>query len=274
MNKQIDLSNTGGFPLEEDTLAFLQESYTGAFAAIAKLCGDKTILHGVVVTGANVSNGWISYNGELMPFIGGAVGAKVSISTVVNPVVFEDLVTRNAYFTKTASSGIVGDFDFSELAKIGSLSNIWLPGDLKQKYVDNDYISTNFDNNGFGLNKELGWRILSSAVPAAAGKVFVNLDSADDDFNNVGNVVGAKTHKLLPSEQGNFTVSTTNNDPNQNATNSGFSTVRTKFNGQVPVTGAPNEAAYGEELVVALRDTATAHNIIQPSFTVLTLIKL
>ena len=61
MNKQIDLLNLGGFPFEQNTLKFLQESYTGALGALAKLCGDKTILHGVEVNGSNVTAGWISY---------------------------------------------------------------------------------------------------------------------------------------------------------------------------------------------------------------------
>ena len=58
MNR-IDYSNLGGFPLEQDTLSFMQNSYSDAFSAMAKLCGDKVILTGVVVEAGNVSAGWV-----------------------------------------------------------------------------------------------------------------------------------------------------------------------------------------------------------------------
>lgn len=77
----------------------------------------------------------------------------------------------------------------------------WFTGDLKQKYVDNAYISANFDVDGYGLNNDLGWRIFSKQVPSAAGKVFVNQDTTDAEYVVVGNT-GVKKHTLtetLPS---------------------------------------------------------------------------
>ena len=72
----------------------------------------------------------------------------------------------------------------------------WFAGDLKQKYVSNAYIAANFDVNGYGINNDLGWRILSSQVPSAAGKVFINRDVTDTDFNEAGKTGGSKTHTL------------------------------------------------------------------------------
>lgn len=200
MNKRIDLTNLGGFPLEQDTLDFMQQSYRGAFGALAKLCGDKVILTGVEVAGGNVSSGWIVYNGELIPFIGGSVAAKVLITETAVQATFEDTNVYDAYFTKSATCGTSGDFDFSELVPLLTLQNIWLPGDIKEKLVDNTYIATNFDSSGYGINMEIGWRILSKAYPSTAGKVMVNQDTSDPTFDTVGNTGGTKTGTIVQNQ--------------------------------------------------------------------------
>lgn len=200
MNKRIDLTNLGGFPFEQDTLKFMQDSYDAAFQAVAKLCGDKTILSGVVVAGGNVSSGWISYNNELIPFIGGAVGAQVVISETSTSALFEDGTEHDVYFTKTATCGAVGSFPFSDLVPLLSLQNIWRPGDIKERYCGNQYIQENFDANGYGVNAEAGWRILYYAVAGTAGRVAVQYDPADPLFQTIGNLGGEKTHTLTVNE--------------------------------------------------------------------------
>jgi hypothetical protein len=272
MNKQIDFSYTGGFPLDEDTLGYLQSSYTGALAAVAKLAGDKVILTGVVVTGSTVSAGWISYAGRLIPFLGGSVAAKVYIQNAGSVAMFEDGVNKTVFFEETATCAALGDFNFSELVRLSSLQNIWLPGDLKQKYVDNAYIAANFDVSGYGLNAEIGWRILSSAVPAAAGKVLINRDAADTDFDTAGKNGGEKTHTLLGTETGTLKIKAKINDADGGAETEyqGIS-----MNGQlIPKDGGANATSYGSEITVRLNNDAIAHNNLQPYFVVLTLIKL
>lgn len=198
MNKRIDFSNLGGFPTEQDTLAFMQDSYRSSIDAIARLCGDKVILHGVEVAGSNVSDGWIVYQGELIPFIGGPTATDVVITETpaVNPATFEDGSVRDVYFTKTATCGITGDFPFSDLVRISTLQNIWMPGDIKEKIVDNAYLAANFDSNGFGINKEKGWRLMSKAYPSSAGRFFINHNPSDTDFNTPGASGGSKTRTL------------------------------------------------------------------------------
>lgn len=203
MNKQIDFTQIGGFPLEENTLDFMQQSYTQGLAALANLCGDKVILSGVVVASGNISSGWISVGGEVIPFVGGPVAANVVINTLSVDATFENTLVYPVYNTKTASAAAIGNFPFTDLVRIETLANHWLPGDLKQKYVDATYEAANFDNNGYGLNREKGWRILSKAVPAAAGKVLVNKDAADvgiNPFNVVGNTGGAKKTNITKGQ--------------------------------------------------------------------------
>ncbi len=272
MNKRIDLSNLGGFPMTQFTLSEMQDSYRGALGAIATLAGSKVILQGVEIVGGNVTAGWISYNGELIPFMAGAYNDKVVITEAAVSRVFEDTAVYDAYFTKTATCAAVGDFDFGDLVTLLSFQNIWLPGDLKQKYVDNDYIAANFDVDGYGLLKEKGWRILSKAVPDAAGKVFVNRDPDDEDFDTVGQIRGEKEHTLTQNEQGSLNVKGKIDDVTGGA---GVVMATVTINGiTIPRDGGSNQSTDGSTANIKLLADAVAHNNLQPSFVVLTLIKL
>lgn len=257
MNKRIDLTNLGGLPMTQFTLSEMQDSYRPALAAMANLVGDKTILYGVESDGVNVTSGWIAVAGELIPFVGGPLNAKVVITEAAVSRTFEDTTVRDVYFTKTATCALLGDFNFSELVTLLPFANVWLPGDLKQKYVDNAYIAANFDAGGYGLNKEKGWRILSSAVPAAAGKVLVNRDAVDIDFDTSGKNGGAKTHTLsvpeMPSHSHGVLTKLTLALQTGSTTNCWAGTA----------AGTTDAAGGGG-----------AHNNLQPYFVVLTLIKL
>lgn len=276
MNKQIDLTNLGGFPFEQNTLKFLQESYTGALSALAKLCGDKTILFGVEVIGSNVTAGWISYNGELMPFVGGALAAQVSIETSVDTALFEDNVTRDTYITKYATCASIGDFDFNELVPLLSLQNVWRPGDIRQCMRTNAYIAANFDVDGYGLNAEKGWRILSAEYANAAGKKLVNLNSADSDYNECGKHGGSKTHTLTPSEQGKVKWRVRSDDGDSQSGSTYKSIAGLEINGEEVVTQFGfSSNAWSDYKLSALDPTGTTpHNIVDPYFVVLHLIKI
>jgi hypothetical protein len=124
MNK-IDLTNIGGFPLEEDTLKFMQDSYGDLFEALARMAGNKTILSGVEVAGSAVSNGWIVYNGEIIRFVGGAAGPGVIIQEAAADALFEDGNLKPVYKTRTATIGAPADFPFSELVRVDTLAALF-----------------------------------------------------------------------------------------------------------------------------------------------------
>ena len=280
MNKRIDLSNLGGFPMTQFTLSEMQDSYRGALAAMAKLVGSKTILYGVEVAGGTVSDGWIAYNGELIPFIGGSVNTKVVITETPVSRTFEDTAVYDVYFTKTATCASLGDFNFSELVTLLPFSNVWLPGDLKQKYVDNAYIAANYDVDGYGLNQEKGWRILSSAVPAAAGKVLVNRDAGDADFDVCGDTGGAKTYTIARNELPAVNIL---NIANQTTVASGgFGMLKKSVSGANVTPSSTDATGSGSEIDIVNiapfpnlgTGTPVANNNLQPYFVVLTLIKL
>ena len=70
-----------GFPGTNKTLRFIQDAFREPLGALAQLAGDKTIITGVIVDIPNntVSNGFITYNGEIIPFQGGAFANTVTI---------------------------------------------------------------------------------------------------------------------------------------------------------------------------------------------------
>lgn len=265
MNR-IDLSNLGGFPLEQDTLAFMQSDYQAALSAIARLCGDKTILYGVEVNGGNVSPGWISYNGELILFQGGATGNYVVIEETPTQVTFEDNVQRDAYFTKTAKCGAVGAFLLTDLVPLLSLQNVWRPGDIKERYCDDAYIAANFDANGYGINAEKGWRILSAAYPDTAGKVFVNRNPADLPFNQVAKTGGAQTKVLtkdnLPNVQIDVPIPAANTSQGQTGS------------GKIVCGSEANEPVNGPTLKTNALGLSLPVDIMNPYFVILKLVKL
>ena len=120
MNR-LDLSNLGGLPFTQDRLDFLQQSYLAAFGALAKLCGDKVILTGVELAAGNVSDGWIAYNGELIKFIGGAYADQIVITETAVPFTFGDASVHDVQFTKIATCGLIGAFDFAELTRADTI---------------------------------------------------------------------------------------------------------------------------------------------------------
>ena len=266
--QKIIWNNLGGLKFTQNRLGYMQDGIHAALAAFAKLCGEKTIITGVQVLGGNVSAGWIVLDGEPVEFLGGPVGAKVVVIYGSTNYTYANNTLQPVEVKKTAQCGIVGDFDFSELKPLQQLQHIWQPGDLKQKHVDNAYIALNFDVAGFGLNAEIGWRRLDKMLPAAAGKVLVNLDETDPDFDEAGKTKGDKTHTLTrPEMPVHYHETGTETDSTTGVFRRGGNhAVRAWGGGPVSVSGfAACSADDGGD---------TPHNNLQPSFVVLTLIKL
>jgi len=192
MNKRIDFSFNGGFPATQYTTAFLQDSFRGAFIAMAGLIGDKVIVAGMQEAGGNVSNGWISYNGELIPFTGGPFNADSKVTIVETPAsrVFDDGQPHDVYFEKVAKLGSVGLFPYSDLKRIGQLKDIALPkGTVLMWSGDVQNIPT-----GFALcNGENG-------TPNLSGMFIVGFDANDPEYNAIGKTGGSKKHQLTIAE--------------------------------------------------------------------------
>lgn len=144
-----------GFPGTNKTLRFIQDAFREPLGALAQLAGDKTIITGVLVDDTNpanvvVSSGYISYNGEIIPFVGGSYANTVTIIEAFENVNYntdanDDTVLDSlpAYRTIYAMCGTGGIdiFNFSELTllkTIKELSSFELPAGL---VIDPNYLA-------------------------------------------------------------------------------------------------------------------------------------
>lgn len=120
MNR-AEFQQTGGFPLETDTLTFMQTAFT-ALQSMVAFGGDNYILSGCVVNGTNVSNGFMVINGELLPFTGGLLQTKVVIRETPTGRVFENGSTKTVFYSRNAQFGTGNEFTlFADLVRIKDL---------------------------------------------------------------------------------------------------------------------------------------------------------
>jgi len=104
MNR-IDFDQPGGFPLETETLAFMQTTYSLLLNKIGELAGERSIISGCVTTGSTVSDGFIYVNGEILPFVGGFVQPNVVIIEETETREFEDTELRTVFYKRYATFG-------------------------------------------------------------------------------------------------------------------------------------------------------------------------
>lgn len=92
IHNKIHFDFYGGFPFDQQTLQFLQNTYNGVADVVKNLIGDKVIVSGVVeLNNGEFSDGWIVYDGLLVPFIGGVShNRNFSIVESVESLRFED----------------------------------------------------------------------------------------------------------------------------------------------------------------------------------------
>lgn len=122
-----------GFPGTNKTLRFIQDAFREPLGALAKLAGDKTIITGVVNTAGVVSDGFIVYQNEIIPFVGGAFANTVTIfeqfenvnyNTDANDdTVLDSLPAYRTIYAKCGTGGI-DIFNFSELFKLQQLKDL------------------------------------------------------------------------------------------------------------------------------------------------------
>ena len=177
-----------GFPGTNKTLRFIQDAFREPLGALAQLAGNKTIITGVVVDNTNpanvvVSNGFISYNGEIIPFVGGSYANTVTIIEAFENVnyntdanddtVVDSLPAYRTIYAKCGTGGI-DIFNFSELAPlktIKELSSFTLPAGI---VIDPNYLAftvsmlNHLNSIEFGaeVNVQADWNITAPSSDA------------------------------------------------------------------------------------------------------------
>lgn len=104
MYQTIDFSKTGGFPLTQDAMAFLQKAYNDVFSSLTAIFGTYAFISGATISGGTYNNGWITYNGEIVPFEGAPVsqGNYVAIVETISTVVYRDNATHGVIKSRKA----------------------------------------------------------------------------------------------------------------------------------------------------------------------------
>lgn len=219
MNRVEELTNLGGFPMTQYTLDFMQKSYRESLGALARLVGSAVIVSGMEETGSTVANGWISYNGELLPFIGGPKQSTWIVEELAESRKFADLVDRNVYFTRQARFA-AGGIAYSSLQRIETLlglkntiasletrlgqriDNVWKRGDVIEIDCSKPYLQANFDSTGLGINERTGWAVCNGAngTKNRGGRFAVGYDPLQFDYNDFGKT-GGKDWVSLTAEQ-------------------------------------------------------------------------
>lgn len=219
MNK-VNFEQTGGFPLETNTLSFLQSAY-GQLSGLAGLGGQSYILNGCTVAGGNVTDGTIVIDGEVLPFVGGPKLARIVIEESVEDKTFEDGVSKPVYYTRVAkmvASGGVMDFD-----SLKRVSNLLAMADRikDQEVVQWTPVSDNL-NNVIYPNVTECWMFKMGKLVILSGNIvftFVGtgtqLGFVVNGFPAIGNIAGqqkgmARTYQVPDQETAFFTQCFTN----------------------------------------------------------------
>lgn len=218
MNR-LKLDNLGGLPLTQDILAFLQSSGHDALGALAVLSGELVIIHGVVTAGGSNSNGWVAINGELLPFEGGTITGTVSIIETITQKTYEDDGDKDLLIARKVANTVAGTFNLADFKRLPRLDYVAPPG-----------LITQFG----GSAAPLGWLLCDGAeasrvtyadlfavvgttygvgngtttfnLPDFRGRVLAGRDALDTDFNELGEMGGAKLHTLTVDQVPALTV--------------------------------------------------------------------
>jgi microcystin-dependent protein len=100
----INFQNTGGFPLETETLDEMQSAYN-LLQSLGNIVGEKSIIKGCKVVGTTITDGVIYVNGELLEFRGGQEQTTIIVIEEVVSAEFEDGAVNPVYHTRYATFG-------------------------------------------------------------------------------------------------------------------------------------------------------------------------
>lgn len=268
MNKRLDLSKLGGYPLSQKDLDWLQVSYRGALAGISGLIGDKVIISGMMEVSGTIDAGWISINNELVPFAAGTIATgEFIIDETSETLVFKDGNSKIVRYERVARFSVGGPYQYADLKRPSTIKDAWQQFDVKEIDCDLAYVAANFDGTGLGINERVGWAICNgnNGTKNRAGKVSVAYKPSDSDFDDTIKTGGSKTHTLdltqIPAH--NHKIYGTDNDA-----------VVQPVNGELAQLNNPGTPGYTTTKNTETVGGGLPHNNMQPYFVSLHIMKL
>lgn len=216
MNR-LEVMQTGGFPLETDTLDFMQKTYE-LLNNLGYLAGDLTIINGCDVNGTSTGDGVVFMNGELLPFVGGITQSRVVIVEEPTTRNFEDgstkVVFKNRYVTFGNGSG---SQPWNEFTRIEPLKLIMeTVSELKARMLP--VLTNPILWSGNIADIPTGYQLCdgTNGTPDLRKKFIVGYDSTAADYNTIGKTGGEEKHTLttdeLPKLEGTFWTVTPTGD--------------------------------------------------------------
>lgn len=207
MNR-INIQQTGGFPLETDTLNAMQNAYD-IFNSLGNIIAPLAIIKGCEILGNTVSNGVVYINGEVVEFRGGQAGATVIIREETQNKNFENGENKLVYRTRYATFGSSVQTtnypwsDFHRPMTIKEIQKRLMPvGCIVLDYygriedIPSGYVLCNGENG----------------TPDLSGMFIVGYDPSNTDYNAIGKKGGLKevtlTTEQMPKHKHNGTTST------------------------------------------------------------------
>ncbi len=202
----IDFTKQGGFPFDQDTLSFLQDSILTA-AKAASFGGTLYVLTGCEEAGGNVANGFVVINGEILPFVGGAVQAKVVIVELTEDLLYESgdvypsIKKRHATFGDDGVTNLLWT-DFKRNTSEGVLARL-----ERLERISAPFLPV-LDANGVEQRGGMVlWKKPAILIPAGwqevvdwRGRLPMGYDPADAAFDTVGETGGSKQHYLTTAQ--------------------------------------------------------------------------
>lgn len=214
-----------GFPGTNKTLRFIQDAFREPLGALAQLAGDKTIITGVINIAGVISDGFIVYQNEIIPFKGGVFANTVTIfesfenvdynTDINNDAVLDNLPAYRTIYAKCGTGGI-DIFNFSELYRLRTLKDLQPIGSIQMwsgaipniplgwKLCDGNNGTPNLINRfvvGAGGNYNVGDVGGLDSVVLTAGQM------ASHSHNGTTQISGSHNHTISINQSGSHTHS-------------------------------------------------------------------
>lgn len=197
MNK-IEVQQTGGFPLETDSLEFMQSCWT-VLGALGYIAGNTVILQGCVEVSGNVTAGYLYINGEVVRFDGGAIGSAIRIQETPITRIFQDGTEKVVFKERKAVFGTPG-LAWSQFKRPKTTVNLTtLINELQPKAVPVGAIMMWAGAIG---DIPTGWKLCdgNNGTPDLRSKFIVGYNDSDSDYNAIGKTGGTKTVTLTEGQ--------------------------------------------------------------------------
>lgn len=207
MNK-INFNQTGGFPLETDTLSFMQNAYD-VFNSLGEIAGHLAILKGCEIIGNSVSDGVVFIQGEVFYFKGGTLSDKVIIKEEKRSLPFEDGQEKEVEIKRYATFGNgIQAYNWADFFRIKNNQTI-----QNEVFNDENSLEKRLKKLEEKVTKivPIGlvaiWDRPADQIPEGwvehtqmQGFTPVGQKQGDTDFGLLGKTLGAKTHTLTIAE--------------------------------------------------------------------------